>query len=42
MGSFSWKGETTRNLICGVIADDTLPRIDRTYELPIAPIYTAK
>ena len=41
-GQFFLEGETTRNLFCGVIADDTLPRIDRTYEQPITPIYTTK
>jgi len=41
-GSFSWKEKLPETFLYGVIADDTLPRIDRTYELPITPIYTAE
>ena len=41
-GQFFLEGETVRNLFIGVIADDTLPRNARAYELPSITIYTAE
>ena len=40
--SFSWKEKLPETFSYGVIADDTLPRNDRAYELPITTIYTAE
>ena len=40
--SFSEKEKLSETFSYGVIADDTLPRNDRAYELPITTIYKVK
>ena len=39
LSSFSWKEKLPKTFSYGVVADDTLPRNARAYELPSITIY---